>query len=250
MRKPPAAFTLIELLVVISIIALLIAILLPALQQARNTARTISCLSNQRQVGVLLNVYATDNDGYHVPQSLPLTIAWPGLLIWQTTGTPRATLSSVAYPAGTDDIPYPILYCPTNMDNGLTGNNSNPYHYTTNYAANFDLFTPSNIPLLRLSDITKPSESGDLWDAKESLTQPGRWAAGGGFITHIQAGNANCVAGFIHGNADDPQRGGAANILYVDGHAAAAADPGNNAYLPIAWRLVLGASPDVFVLWE
>ena len=58
MRK---AFTLIELLVVISIIALLIAILLPALGAARRSARDLSCLTNLRQLGMVMNQYAYDH---------------------------------------------------------------------------------------------------------------------------------------------------------------------------------------------
>lgn len=55
-------FTLIELLVVISIIALLVALLLPALASARESARTVQCLSNQRQLAIGGNLYATDWD--------------------------------------------------------------------------------------------------------------------------------------------------------------------------------------------
>jgi prepilin-type N-terminal cleavage/methylation domain-containing protein/prepilin-type processing-associated H-X9-DG protein len=61
--RTPRGFTLIELLVVIAVIAVLMAILMPALNIAREQARGISCLANQRSLGQAYIMYADENGG-------------------------------------------------------------------------------------------------------------------------------------------------------------------------------------------
>lgn len=80
------AFTLIELLVVISIVSLLISILLPALHSARMAAQQSACLSNIRQYGIALSVYATEFD-----QWLPIAQGFAG-----TEGTTSGIVGRLA----------------------------------------------------------------------------------------------------------------------------------------------------------
>ena len=80
-----SAFTLVELLVVIGVIAVLIALLMPALQRAKVHAERVKCMSNFRQFGQGLALYANDNRGVILghsfsnrtdPPTPPITGPW------------------------------------------------------------------------------------------------------------------------------------------------------------------------------
>ena len=64
------AFTLIELLVVVAIIALLVAILVPALNQAREAAKSVHCKAALKSYGLAFNIYVEENSGKMMPYAI------------------------------------------------------------------------------------------------------------------------------------------------------------------------------------
>ncbi|HZP82669.1 MAG TPA: DUF1559 domain-containing protein, partial [Chthonomonadaceae bacterium] len=104
MSKHPSrhvGFTLIELLVVIAIIAILAAILFPVFAQAREKARQVTCLSNQKQLGLALNMYVQDYDerlpnvtwydSYDAAENWIGSLSWPLTLIPYHKSTGRGS---------------------------------------------------------------------------------------------------------------------------------------------------------------
>lgn len=81
-------FTLVELLVVIAIIALLMSILLPALRRAKESAKEISCRSNLRQVGLVIEMYLQEND-YKMPKCNDWGSLTPSPPNWSKRGSNR-----------------------------------------------------------------------------------------------------------------------------------------------------------------
>lgn len=84
--RPGLNFTLVELLVVIAIIAILASMLLPALGKAKNTAKSITCMNNLKQLEATQQMYFGDFDGWIVPyyDTVASKIAW--YLTYQNAG--------------------------------------------------------------------------------------------------------------------------------------------------------------------
>ncbi len=150
----PKAFTLIELLVVIAIIAILAAILFPVFAQAKLAAKATSSLSNTKQLGLAVIMYAGDFD-----DMAPLLVAYNGSGMPFTYGSPYGEPNTWSW-VTTPYIKSGQLFTDplAGNDNGYAANGHN-YFFTS--AAAWDEFSPQygyNSPLLN----TQTHASGPL----------------------------------------------------------------------------------------
>ncbi len=164
------AFTVIELLVVIAILAILTAFLFSAVTSATEASRRTACLSNLREIGAGIGVYAADNNGMipYGPKAPPFTS--PGDL-YPSTGAPTSLISlqhgdPVALGLLLKYLGNPkVLFCPgavpqSNADAELAkvGKQQAQCSYYYRHAGNTQLFdspamsTPTNVLLTNLGD--------------------------------------------------------------------------------------------------
>ena len=129
-------FTLIELLVVMAIIALLTAIIFPVFASVRGKARQAVCVSNLRQIGMAISLYAQDNDDLY-PYAVDPSDKYASPPIWPADLLPQIMAMPMLQDSLAPYIKSPQLWhCPS--DAGFdtidtTGSNIAPTAHPTSY---------------------------------------------------------------------------------------------------------------------
>jgi prepilin-type N-terminal cleavage/methylation domain-containing protein len=156
MRKK--GFTLIELLVVISIIALLLSVIVPSLAKAKEAAKNMICLNNQKQLGLYFQMYADQNDNTMIE-----LVNWNAKPDWQTAQTtvPIRWSDRLFYELGWVDSSE-VFYCPQSKvpdsaDKKWGAHYEGPDNATYTYGVRPKSFNHTKVEKLKLTEIKSPS---------------------------------------------------------------------------------------------
>lgn len=208
------AFTLIELLVVIAIIAILASMLLPALGKAKNKAQRTKCISNLKQIGLALRLYADDNFDF-LPTNRPPAntgAGWPWDLDKNVIGKMEAS-----------GFQRHLLYCPASSKQDADEH----WDFAPNFAVvSYVLTIPNTARLISSNLNEKITPQSVEISRKKYLMNPSTRVLASDTIISIGADRKTAVFEGVNGGSPIPHRtshmdgkipeGG--NLAFLDGH--------------------------------